>query len=87
MELFTDVVFLSRLQFTLTVAFHFVFVPLSIGIGLVTALAATRAYKSGEEADEKASQFWIKVFTTTFAVGVATGITLEFSFGTNWADY
>lgn len=87
MELFTDVVFLARLQFTLTVAFHFVFVPLSIGIGLITALAVTRAYKSGDAADEKASQFWIKVFTTTFAVGVATGITMEFSFGTNWADY
>ena len=87
MELFTDVVFLSRLQFTLIVAFHFVFVPLSIGIGLITAIAATRAYKSGDPDDEKASQFWIKVFTTTFAVGVASGITMEFSFGTNWADY
>lgn len=87
MELFTDVVFLSRLQFTLIVAFHFVFVPLSIGIGLITAIAATRAYKSGDPDDEKASQFWIKVFTTTFAVGVASGIAMEFSFGTNWADY
>ena len=87
MELLADVVFLSRLQFTLTVAFHFVFVPLSIGIGLITAIAATRAYKSGDPHDEKASQLWIKVFTTTFAVGVATGITMEFSFGTNWADY
>ncbi len=87
MDLFADVVFLSRLQFTLTVAFHFVFVPLSIGIGLITAIAATRAYKSQDPADERASQLWIKVFTTTFAVGVATGITMEFSFGTNWADY
>lgn len=87
MELFTDVVFLSRLQFTLTVAFHFVFVPLSIGIGLITAIAATRAYKSSDPADERASQLWIKIYTTTFAVGVATGITMEFSFGTNWADY
>ena len=87
MELLSDVVFLSRLQFTLTVAFHFVFVPLSIGIGLITALAATRAYKSQDAADEAASQLWIKVYTTTFAVGVATGITMEFSFGTNWADY
>ncbi len=87
MDLFTDVVFLSRLQFTLTVAFHFVFVPLSIGIGLITALAITRAYKSQDPADESASHLWVKVFTTTFAVGVATGITMEFSFGTNWADY
>ena len=87
MDVLTDVVFLSRLQFTLTVAFHFVFVPLSIGIGLITALAATRAYKSQDPADDAASQLWIKIYTTTFAVGVATGITMEFSFGTNWADY
>ena len=87
MDLLTDVAFLSRLQFTLTVAFHFVFVPLSIGIGFITALAETRYFKSGNPDDAAASKFWIKVFTTTFAVGVATGITMEFSFGTNWADY
>ena len=87
MELFSDVVFLARLQFTLTVAFHFVFVPLSIGIGLITALAETRAYRSGTQEDADAARFWVKLFTTTFAIGVATGITMEFSFGTNWADY
>ena len=87
MELLTDVAFLSRLQFTLTVAFHFVFVPLSIGIGLITALAETRYYKSQAPEDEAASKFWVKLFTTTFAIGVASGITMEFSFGTNWADY
>ena len=87
MELLTDVAFLSRLQFTLTVAFHFVFVPLSIGIGLITAIAETRSYKSGKPEDAYAAQFWVKIFTTTFAIGVATGITMEFSFGTNWADY
>ena len=87
MELLSDVAFLSRLQFTLTVAFHFVFVPLSIGTGLITAIAQTRYYRSHDERDEKAAWFWTKVFTTTFAVGVASGITMEFSFGTNWADY
>lgn len=87
MELFTDVAFLARLQFTLTVAFHFVFVPLSIGVGLVTAIAQTRYCRSRSEEDLFAAQFWLKLFTTTFAVGVATGITMEFSFGTNWADY
>ena len=87
MELFTDVVFLSRLQFTLTVAFHFVFVPLSIGIGLITAIAETRHYRSGNPKDGVAARFWLKIFTTTFVIGVATGITMEFSFGTNWADY
>ena len=87
MDLLSDVAFLSRLQFTLIVAFHFVFVPLSIGIGLITAIAHTRAYRSGDEQDERAAWFWVKVFTTTFAVGVASGIAMEFSFGTNWADY
>ena len=87
MELLTDVAFLARLQFTLTVAFHFVFVPLSIGIGLITAIAETRNYKSGKPEDAQAAEFWLKIFTTTFAIGVATGITMEFSFGTNWADY
>ena len=87
MELLTDVAFLSRLQFTLTVAFHFVFVPLSIGLGLITAIAETRHYRSKKPEDGVAARFWLKIFTTTFAIGVATGITMEFSFGTNWADY
>ena len=87
MELLSDPAFLSRLQFTLTVAFHFVFVPLSIGIGLVTAIAQTRAFKSGSPDDADAAHFWVKLFTTTFVIGVATGITMEFSFGTNWAEY
>ena len=87
MEFLSDPVFLSRLQFTLIVAFHFVFVPLSIGIGLVTAIATTRYYKSQSQEDEAASTFWVKVFTTTFTIGVASGIAMEFSFGTNWAEY
>ena len=87
MELFGDVAFLARLQFTLIVAFHFVFVPLSIGIGLITAIAETRAYRSGLPEDADAARFWVKLFTTTFVIGVASGITMEFSFGTNWADY
>ncbi|MBO4352701.1 MAG: cytochrome ubiquinol oxidase subunit I, partial [Eggerthellaceae bacterium] len=87
MELLSDPAFLSRLQFTLTVAFHFVFVPLSIGIGLVTAIAQTRAFRSGSSDDADAAHFWVKLFTTTFVIGVATGITMEFSFGTNWAEY
>ncbi|HAM15330.1 MAG TPA: cytochrome ubiquinol oxidase subunit I [Eggerthellaceae bacterium] len=87
MELFTDVAFLARLQFTLTVAFHFVFVPLSIGTGLITALAQTRYYRSRKAEDGAAAHLWVKIFTATFVIGVATGITMEFSFGTNWADY
>ena len=87
MELLGDVVFLSRLQFALTVIFHFLFVPLSIGLGLFVALTQTRAYKTRDPKDEADAHFWVKIFTLTFTVGVATGITMEFSFGTNWADY
>lgn len=87
MELLTDVAFLSRVQFALVVFVHFVFVPLSIGIGLIMAINETRYYRSRNPKDEAATRFWVKIFTTTFAVGVATGITMEFSFGTNWADY
>ena len=87
MEVLADVVFLSRVQFALTAMFHFVFVPMSIGLGLIFAIAETRAYRSGDERDKAAAWFWAKIFTATFAVGVATGITMEFSFGTNWADY
>lgn len=82
-----DVVALSRLQFALTIIYHFLFVPLSIGLGLIMALAERRYFKSGDERDRAASDFWIKIFTATFAVGVATGITMEFAFGTNWATY
>ena len=82
-----DVVALSKLQFAFTVVYHFFFVPLSIGIGLVVVLFERRYYKSGKPEDQAASEFWIKIFTATFAIGVATGITMEFAFGTNWATY
>ncbi len=60
---------------------------MSIGLGLIVALAQTRAYKTKKPEDAAAAKFWLKIFTVTFAVGVATGITMEFAFGTNWADY
>ena len=82
-----DPVLLGRIQFTLTVVYHFIFVPLSIGVGLIMAIFETRAFRSGSDKDAAAARFWVKLFTVTFAVGVATGITMEFSFGTNWADY
>lgn len=87
MDVFSDVVLLSRIQFALTVAYHFLFVPLSIGLGLIMAIFATKYHRSRSEQDGNAMRFWVRIFTTTFAVGVATGITMEFSFGTNWADY
>ena len=87
MELFADVALLSRIQFAATVAYHFFFVPLSIGLGLILAINETRYYRSRNEKDAAATRFWVKIFTATFVIGVATGITMEFSFGTNWADY
>lgn len=87
MELFTDVALLSRIQFALVIIYHFLFVPISVGLGLILAINETRYYRSRKPEDAAASRFWAKLFTTTFAIGVATGITMEFSFGMNWADY
>lgn len=82
-----DVELLARIQFAMTGMYHFVLVPLSIGLGLIMAIFATRYFRSGKEEDAQSSRFWVKLFTVTFALGVATGITMEFQFGTNWADY
>ena len=87
MDFLADPVLLARIQFALTAMYHFIFVPLSIGLGLIVAVFETKYYRSQKPEDAAASRFWIKVFTATFAQGVATGITMEFSFGTNWADY
>jgi len=82
-----DAVTLARIQFAFTVGYHFIFVPISIGVGMMVVLSERRYYKSGIPADRAASNFWIKLFTATFAIGVATGLTMEFAFGTNWANY
>ncbi len=87
MEALLGAVDASRIQFALTVLFHFVFVPLSIGLGLIVAIFETKYYRSRKPEDKAASNLWIKIFTTTFVIGVASGITMEFSFGTNWANY
>ena len=87
MDFLSDPALLARVQFAAVVAYHFVFVPMSIGLGLILAINETRAYRSGSAQDAAAARFWVKIFTATFAIGVATGITMEFSFGTNWADY
>ena len=82
-----DQVFLSRLQFAFTASYHFIFVPITIGIGLITAIFVTMAYRSKKPEDDALAYLWVKIYTATFAIGVATGITMEFSFGTNWANY
>ena len=82
-----DIVDLSRLQFAFTAAYHYLFVPLSIGVGLIMAIFQTKAHKTKSPKDIAFAKFWVRLFTVTFAVGVATGITMEFSFGANWANY
>ena len=87
MEALLDATFLARIQFAATCIFHYLFVPLSVGFGMVLAILFTKAYRSKDPKDESLAKFWLKLFTGTFAVGVASGITMEFQFGTNWADY
>ena len=82
-----DPVILAKAQFAFTVMYHFIFVPISIGLSLMLVLAERRYRKSGDAADRAASDFLIKLFAATFAIGVATGVTMEFAFGTNWAVY
>jgi cytochrome d ubiquinol oxidase subunit I len=83
----TTAVVLSRVQFAFTIGYHFLYVPISIGLGLIMVLAARRYRRSGREPDRAASDFWTRLFAVTFAVGVASGLTMEFAFGTNWAAY
>jgi cytochrome d ubiquinol oxidase subunit I len=83
----TTAVQLARIQFALTIGYHFVFVPISIGLGLIMVLAARRYRRSGLESDRAAVDLWTRLFAATFAAGVATGLTMEFAFGTNWSAY
>ena len=82
-----DVVWLSRLQFAVTVFFHFIFVPLTLGLSLIIAVMETCYVRSGNEVYKRMAKFWGKLFLINFALGVVTGITLEFQFGTNWSRY
>ena len=82
-----DAALLARIQFALTVGFHFIFPPLTIGVSWIMFWFMHRYRKTGDERYGRHVRFWLKLFAITFAVGVATGITMEFQFGTNWADY
>ncbi len=82
-----DVVLLSRIQFALTVGFHFLFPPLTIGLAWLLVIIEWRGWKRGDEAWVRMGKFFAKLLALTFAVGVATGIVMEFEFGTNWAAY
>ena len=82
-----DVVTLSRLQFAITSMFHFLFVPLTLGLSILVAFMETRYVRTGNVLYLRMAKFWGKLFLINFALGVVTGITLEFQFGMNWAEY
>ncbi|WDN90339.1 cytochrome bd ubiquinol oxidase subunit I [Desulfosarcina sp. BuS5] len=82
-----NVVMLSRLQFAAATMFHFLFVPLTLGLSFLVAYMETKYVRTGEEIYLSMTKFWGKLFLINFALGVVTGITLEFQFGTNWSRY
>ncbi|HYL41224.1 MAG TPA: cytochrome ubiquinol oxidase subunit I [Candidatus Binatus sp.] len=82
-----DPTVLARVQFAMTVMFHFVFPSISIGLGLVVAILEVARWRTRRDVYARAAAFWTRVFALTFVVGVATGIVMEFEFGTNWSRY
>ena len=82
-----DVLMLSRIQFGATIAFHYIYPPLSIGLGVLLVCMEGLWLKTENPVYHQMARFWTKVFALTFAIGVATGIVMEFEFGTNWATY
>ena len=82
-----DLILLSRLQFAMTVFFHFIFVPLTLGLSVLLAIMETMYVRTGNEDYKRMVKFWGKLFLINFVLGVVTGITLEFQFGTNWSRY
>lgn len=82
-----NVEILSRLQFAFTIAFHYIYPPLSIGIAIILVIMEGMYLKTKDKFYEQMTKFWVKIFALTFAIGVATGIVMEFEFGTNWATY
>lgn len=92
MTLFTSTDFMgmvdwSRAQFAMTAIYHWLFVPLTLGLSFLCAFMHTKYYRTGDEFWKRTTKFWMKIFGINFAVGVATGIILEFEFGTNWSNY
>ena len=77
----------SRAQFALTAIYHWLFVPLTLGLAVMMGIAETIYYKKGDDFWKRTAQFWQRLFGINFAMGVATGIILEFEFGTNWSNY
>lgn len=82
-----DLLLWSRAQFALTACYHWLFVPLTLGLAIVMGVMETIYYKTNDPFWKRTTQFWQKLFGINFAIGVATGIILEFEFGTNWSNY
>lgn len=82
-----DIVELSRLQFALTALYHFLFVPLTLGLSFILVIMETLYVATGKEVYKDMTKFWGKLFGINFALGVTTGLTMEFQFGTNWSYY
>ena len=83
----TSLVEWSRAQFALTAMYHWLFVPLTLGLGVIQAIMETIYVRTGKEEWKTTAQFWMKLFGVNFAIGVATGLIMEFEFGTNWSNY
>ena len=83
----TSLIDWSRAQFALTAMYHWLFVPLTLGLGIIMAIMESIYVKTGNPFWKRTALFWIKIFGINFAIGVATGIILEFEFGTNWSNY
>jgi len=77
----------SRAQFALTAMYHWIFVPLTLGLGIIIAIMETLYVRTGNPEWKRITKFWMTMFGINFAIGVATGIILEFEFGTNWSNY
>src|SRR5580693_9732644 len=82
-----DVELLARVQFAFTIGFHYIYPPLSIGLGLILVILEGLYLRTKDKRFEMATRFWIRIFALIFGIGVATGIIMEFEFGTNWATY
>lgn len=82
-----ETLFLARMQFAITSVFHFFFVPLTLGLSIFIAILETAWVRTGDEKYLKLTKFWGKIFLINFAVGVVTGIVMEFQFGMNWSEY
>ncbi len=82
-----NTLWLSRVQFGLTISFHYLFPPLSIGLGVMMVTMEAMYLKTRNKVYESMARFWTRIFALTFGLGVATGIVMEFEFGTNWANY